>query len=93
MTVKPKFKELLETATLELKDLTTVQNPDFRLEQAEYNEMKKEWEIVVSFLVKDNNKRLNPIGLSLSEFEFQRIYKKLKINSSNEIMGLFLFND
>ena len=44
------MKELLEIAKAELQDLTTVTNPDFRLEQAEFNKRENEWEIVVSYL-------------------------------------------
>ena len=59
------LKELLEIAVSELSVLTTVSNPDFRLEQAEFIDTKNEWEIVVSFLVENTNKRNNPCSLPL----------------------------
>ena len=60
------LKELLEIAIKELCVLTTVANPDFRLEQAEFIDSKNEWEIVVSFLVENTNKRLHHISMYLT---------------------------
>lgn len=40
MDSKLKFKDLLKIAQDGLKDLTTLSHPDFRLEQAEFNEWK-----------------------------------------------------
>ena len=93
MTIQQfKLKELLDIAKSQLQDLTKVQNPDFRLEQAVYNKNEDEWVIVVSFLVEKTNKRINTLGLPSFELEFQRIFKKLTINSTKEITGLYIFN-
>jgi len=89
MESKVKFKELLQIAVEELKDLTTVENPDFRLEQAVFNETKKEWDIVVSYLVDNSNQRLNPI--ELPGLKNQRVFKKLKVNSKKEILGFYIY--
>jgi hypothetical protein len=89
MQSKVKFKELLQIAVEELKDLTTVENPDFRLEQAVFNETKKEWDIVVSYLVDNSNQRLNPI--ELPGLKNQRVFKKLKVNSKKEILGFYIY--
>ncbi len=86
------FKELLETAKEQLKELTTVDHPDFRLEQAEYNEAENVWEIVVSYLVENTNKRTTALAPFGSEFQFHRIYKRMKINQDNSIAGLYIFN-
>jgi hypothetical protein len=89
-----KLKELLEIAKAELSDLTSVPNPDFRLEQAEFNKREKEWEIVVSFLVPNTNKRQLPIAAAIaSEFQFYRLYKKIKIDDNNKVVGLYIFNN
>jgi hypothetical protein len=93
MNSKITLKELLEVAEAELRNLTSVSTPDFRLEQAEFNESKNEWDIVVSYLVENSNKRSNPIGLPVSEFQYQRIYQKLKVDSNKEIVGLYIFNN
>jgi len=89
MESKVKFKELLQIAVEELKDLTTVENPDFRLEQAVFNEAKKEWDIVVSYLVDNSNQRLNPI--ELPGLKNQRVFKKLKVNSNKEVLGFYIY--
>lgn len=95
ISTKMTFKELLDLAIEELKELTQVESPDFRLEQAEFEKSKGVWHIVVSFLVENVNKRiLNiPNGL-LGEFKYFRIYKKLKINNQDrEVIGLYMFNN
>lgn len=86
------LKELLEIAVSELSVLTTVSNPDFRLEQAEFIDTKNEWEIVVSFLVENTNKRNNPL-LGISMLDFERIYKKLTIDTERHIKGYYFFKN
>jgi len=90
--MKLKINELFEIAKSELSGLSKVTNPDFRLEQVVYDEVKMEWEVVVSYLVENSNKRTNPLGLPTSEFQFYRIYKKLRINNEKEVVGLFIFD-
>ena len=92
MVSKTNLRELLEIAVSQLKDLTNVENPDFRLEQAEYDKKNEEWDLVVSFLVERTNKRTNALGIPSSEFQYNRIYKRLKINSDNQLAGLYIFN-
>lgn len=87
------LKELLDVAKRQLKDLTTVENADFRLEQAEYKKDEGVWEIVVSYLVENTNKRTISLAPFGSEFQFHRIYKRLKINEEKEILGLYIFNN
>ncbi|HMQ46980.1 MAG TPA: hypothetical protein PKA00_08075 [Saprospiraceae bacterium] len=88
-----KLKELLDIAKENLKDLSTLENPDFRLEQAELKKDKNIWEIVVSYLVENTNKRSNPFTALTSEFQFLRMYKKIAINERNEVVGFYIFND
>jgi len=91
--LKLDLKALLTIARLALKDLTSVNEPDFRLEQAEFNKDKNLWEIVVSFLTENTNKRLTSNMVFGSEFQYHRIYKKLSINLDGEITGYHIFND
>jgi hypothetical protein len=91
MATKIKFKELLDTARLQLNELTAVPNPDFRLEQAEADEEAGEWNIVVSFLVENTEKRSLPIH-ALVEPQYQRVYKKVKVNAEREIVGIYMFS-
>ena len=90
------LKELLDIAKTELRELTTLQNPDFRLEQVEYKKDEGVWDIVVSYLVDNTNKRINPtvnpLGTLTFEFQFHRIYKRLTINKNKEIEGFYLYN-
>ena len=87
------LKELLDLAKEQLRDLSTLENPDFRLEQAEYKKDDDLWEIVVSYLVENTNKRSNPLTIIVSEFQFLRMYKKIIINSDKEIIGFYIYNN
>jgi hypothetical protein len=87
------LKELLDIAKLQLKDLTTIQSPDFRLEEAEYKKDEKIWNIVVSYLVENTNKRGNPLAALTSEFQFHRMYKRIKIADDKTIVGLYIYNN
>lgn len=87
------LRDLLEIAKDELKDLSTVENPDFRLEQAVFKKDQNQWEIVVSYLVENTNKRsIGIIGLS-SDFEYERMYQKLIIDADRQVAGLYIFNN
>lgn len=88
-----KLKDLLQIAKTELQDLSTLESPDFRLEQAEYQEEEKKWEIIVSFLVENKNKKMSAIAALTSEFQFVRLYKKVKISESGEVVGLYMYKD
>lgn len=88
--------ELLNVAKQQMHDLSNLTNPDFRLEQAEYNKSDKSWDIVVSYLVDNTNKRLNPLTTTptlTTEFQYHRIYKKVKIDDNKHIAGFYMFNN
>lgn len=87
------LKQLLELAKVELKDLSTLENPDFRLEQAEFKKDDNQWEIVVSYLVENTNKRSSALSVLTSEFQYLRMYKKIIVNSENEIIGFYIYNN
>ncbi|CAN5875023.1 hypothetical protein BH24BAC1_BH24BAC1_39020 [soil metagenome] len=87
-----KFKELLEIAAVEISDLIEHENADIRLEQVEYNEKNKEWEIVVSYLKENPNKNaLASSILSVSRLPYERIYKKFEITEDKEIKSMKMF--
>lgn len=86
------LKELLDIAKSELQAFSTLNNPDFRLEQAVYKEDDKVWEIVVSFLVENTNKPIKQPFVGTVEFQFLRLYKRLLIDQNKKIVGLFIFN-
>lgn len=87
------LKELLYIAKSHMKDLTTVEHPDVRLEQAEYKKDEGVWDIVVSYLVENTNKKSIPLAALTSEYQFHRIYKRLKITNDKEIIGFYIFNN
>ncbi len=86
------LKQLLDIAKFHLFELAAPENPDFRLEQAEYNKIEGTWEIIVSYLVNNSNKR-SGLAAVLNEFNYFRIYKKLKINDIGEVIGFYLYNN
>lgn len=86
------FKELYQIAKNELKNLSSLEDADFRLEQAEYNKEEKVWEIVVSYLVNNTEKPRSPLGPITMGYDFQRVYKKVKIDDDNKrVIGFYLF--
>ncbi|TDT40563.1 hypothetical protein CLV90_3412 [Maribacter spongiicola] len=87
------LKELLNIAKSELTDMTTLSNPDFRLEQAEFFKDEKCWEIVVSYLVENTNPKNSPLAAITSEFKYHRIYKKLKIDENKNVVGFFMWEN
>jgi hypothetical protein len=84
--------ELQRIAHVALMSLTTVEYPDIRLEQAEYKKDEKSWDIVASYLVANTNKRTLPMAISAPEFPFFRIYKRMKLNDKNEVVGFYIYD-
>lgn len=87
------LKDLLEIARGHLLPLTTVSDADFRLEQAEFNKKESVWEIIVSFLVENTNKKGNPLSTLAASFQFHRMYKKVRIKSDGEFEGFYIYNN
>jgi hypothetical protein len=88
------LKELLGIAIDNLKDLTSLPVPDFRLEQAEYKKKDGIWEIVVSYLVENTNKPIRrEIFPASVEFQYLRLYKRLQIDSKGNVVGMFIYNN
>lgn len=88
-----KFKELIEAAKAELQDISTVENPDFRLEEAVYNKQSDTWDVVVSYLVDNLNPGQNPLESFLPQFRYQRIYKRLEIDQNKKVLGFYIHED
>lgn len=87
-----KLKDLLAIAVEELKTLTSLDKPDFRLEQAVFKDDAKIWEVVVSFLVENTNRPTRSPIYAGAEYEFLRLYKSLQINEKGEVIAMFIFN-
>jgi len=88
-----KLKELYAISKKELEELSPLSNADFRLEQAEFNKDEKVWEIVVSYLVENTNKATNMFTPLASQYQFHRMYKKVKIDDQNQVIGFYIYND
>ena len=87
------LNQLHEIAYTELQDLLpNVENADFRLEQAEYDPNLEEWTVIVSFLLEDKNISISPLAnISASRYKYERVYKKLKINSIGKVSGFYIY--
>lgn len=87
------LKELYRIAKQELEAHTSLKNAGFRLEQAEFIRDEEVWEVVVSYLVESKNELYQILGPIVRTPELRRIYKKIKINKKNEIIGFYIFNN
>lgn len=87
------LKELYAIAKEELSDMSPLENSDFRLEQAEFKGSEGVWEVVVSYLVENTNKPTKPFAALAPEFPYLRMYKKLKINDKNKVVGFYIYNN
>lgn len=86
------LKELYQTAKNSFEELSSLEDADFRLEQAEYNKEEKIWDIVVSYLVEKTNKSESPLGAFTSGLKYDRVYKQVKIDENNNVLGFYIFD-
>jgi len=86
------LKDLLHNVTTQLRDLSPLDNPDFRLEQGTYNKEEKVWEVVISYLVENNNKPLSPISVFGLQTPYQRIYKKVIVSEDGHVEEFLMFD-
>ena len=87
-----KLKELYQISKKELEEIIENKNPDFRLEEAEFDKKDKIWNIVVSFLESKNNHKTGAISQFSTDYQFERIYKKLKIKEDKEVLGFYIYD-
>lgn len=88
-----KLKELLNNATEQLRDLSTLDKPDFRLEQAVFNKEENVWEIVVSYLVENNNKISSPLSPLAPQYPFQRTYKRVIMDDNGQVAEFHIYDN
>ena len=62
------LEELLDRAKTELEDMASLENPGYRLEQAEYREDEKIWDVVISFLVDHTNLKQTLLSTITTDF-------------------------
>ena len=87
-----KLKELYQISKKELEEIIENKNPDFRLEEAEFDKIDKIWNIVVSYLEYKNNNKIGVISQLSTDYQFERIYKKLKIKEDKEVLGFYIYD-
>ena len=85
------FKELYTLAKAELDNITEVEKSDFRLEQASFNETNETWEVVISYLVENNNQTVNPLTRIKGMAPFERVFKKVIIDSNQGVKGFYIY--
>lgn len=86
------LRNLLEISSNALMGLTTLEKPDFRLEQAEFDRKGKAWDVVISFLVENTNKPTGSTILPLTQqYQFHRLYKRLRISDKGEVLGYYMY--
>lgn len=87
------FQDLYDLAKSKLESITEVEKSDFRLEQAVFDEVKEVWEVVISYLVENNNRAVNPINAIKGLPPFERVYKKVIIDSQENVKGFYMFKE
>ncbi len=89
------LSKLLSLAIEQISKITSLDSPDIRLEQAEFNETHQRWEIVVSYLSANTNKKSShgALGMLASDFQYVRLYKKLHFDSSGKFLGMYMYKD
>jgi hypothetical protein len=95
MENKLSFEKLIEISKNVAKKLTNVPEFDLRLEQAEYDKKNQVWDIVVSFLYEESEKSniASFLGVETDNtLQLTRIYKKLKISDSEEVLGYYFYD-
>lgn len=86
------LKRLYKAASDYIMDWPLIaEHPDVRLEQVEYKELKQCWEIVISFLIK-NEQELNLLSGLQYNSKVKRTYKMLEVSHNYEINGSYIFN-
>jgi hypothetical protein len=85
------LKDLLEIAKAELIDLSPLDEPHFRLEQAVLSKDSSTWEIVVSYLIPNTNEAPKNLSVLAPEFAHYRVYKRVVIDDKKHVIGLYIY--
>lgn len=87
------LSRVFEIARNSLQSVSPAELKDFRLEQAEYDETKDLWNIVVSFLVPNVNRPQSGFLSSIESLPFERVFKRLTIHGASEqVRGFYIYN-
>lgn len=88
------IKPLYHNAVQVLSNVANSNSPDFRFERAEYDEKKKFWKIVISYLKPNTNDvSTRPPHMTLwYDLPHERVYREVWINDKEEIVKVKIFN-
>lgn len=87
------FNKLFKIAKGEIEWMSTLKDPDFRLEQAVFEEKEKLWRVAVSFLVERKNPFQTPTSDFLANWKYERIYKELQIDDKDRVISMRFFEN
>lgn len=87
------LKELYKISQRNINGISPQEFNDFRLEQAEFDKKSQEWDVVVSFLLENTNQATNPFAPLIAGLKYERVYKKLKLDSVGNLIGFYIYNN
>lgn len=85
-----KLRALYKTVVEEIDIMTNSKAEDVRIEQIKFYPNNNIKECIVSFLLKIHDAS-HSAALSVFQPKYERVYKKINLNSENEVTGLLLF--
>lgn len=93
------IKPFYHKAVQALSNVANSNSPDFRFEQAEYDEKKKCWKIVVSYLEPNTNVSTQPPHMTPPPYmtpwydlPYERVYREVWMNDKEQIVKIKIFN-
>lgn len=89
------LEKLKQISYEELKNVYPLENADFRLEQFNFDSEKKEYHVVVSFLLENKNVDDSPLAKLSTlnvNLKFERVYKELTVSEEGKVKGFYIFN-
>lgn len=89
------LKKLYEVSLHQLKDVLPESSADFRLEEAEFDQQKKEWNLVVSYRVPLPVNAVDALSSPLLGIRsnFERLYKTVRVTEKGDFLGFKIFRD
>lgn len=88
------LKEVYNLAKQNVESVDDLEKQDVRLEQAEFDKEHEEWNVVVSYLVKNINTGESGLFTTIVKpLPYERVYKKLVINDDGTFEKLLIYKD
>lgn len=84
--------KLKEIAFNELSQIYDLADKDFRLEEYEYNTSNNLYNIVISFLIENQNTNFTAYKLALGGLKFERVFKNVVIDKDGNFIKFSIHN-